>query len=64
MLEHNNNIYIGYQMEDYHRNNIQSEDNRTQVDTRHKNYYNDGENFQTTTFLDVKVIPMIYYGVL
>ena len=59
-LEHNNNIYMGYDMINSLDYLIQCEDNYTRVDL----HYPNNNNVQSATFLNGTSIPVEYNGVL
>ena len=64
ILEANNCIYLGDQMEDYLANPIQAEEIGVRVDTRPKRYYPDDPMAQTIRFCDGTSLPVLYDGVL
>ena len=64
LLEHNNTIYLGEDMDDSLGNPIQSEECGVQVDTRSKKYYPDDKSAQSVRFSDGTTIPILYDGVL
>jgi hypothetical protein len=64
LLEHNNTIYLGEDMDDSLGNPIQSEEYGVQVDVRSKKYYPDETSAQNVRFSDGTTIPILYDGVL
>ena len=64
LLEHNNTIYLGADMEDSLGNPIQSEEHGIRVDLRPKAFYPHDDKSQSLTFADGTVIPVQYDGVL
>ena len=64
LLENNNTIYMGENMEDSLINPIQCEDNMVHVDTRPAKYYPNEVSCQSLTFADGYQIPIQYDGVL
>ena len=63
ILEHNNTIYLGEDLQDSLANPIQSEENDVRIDIRPKVIYKD-ESSQSVTFPDGTIIPIRYDGVL
>ena len=64
LLENNNAIYMGDQMEDSLLNPIQAEEIGVRVDTRPTRYYPDDIGCQSMLFPDGTIIPIEYDGVL
>ena len=64
LLEHNNAIYIGNNMNDSLSNPIQSEEAGVRIDLRPKRYYENDEHAQTISFTDGTIIPIHYEGSL
>ena len=64
ILESNNSIYLGDQMQDSLMNPIQAEENGTKIDLRPSRYYPNDWSAQKMTFDDGTVIPIQYDGVL
>ena len=64
LLECNNSIYLGDDMDDSLINPIQCEDNGVREDTRPKSFYPGEENAQSIVFDDGTKIPIVYSGVL
>ena len=64
LIEHNNTIYTGDNMDDSLSNPIESEVAGVGVDLRPKYYYKDKEHTQTITFPDGTMIPILYDGSL
>ena len=64
ILEANNCIYLGDQMEDSLANPIQAEEIGVRVDTRPKRYYPDDPMAQTIRFCGGTSLPVLYDGVL
>ena len=64
LIEHNNTIYMGENMDDSLSNLIQSEEVGVGVDLRPKYYYKDEEYAQTITFPDGIIIRILYDGSL
>ena len=64
LIEHNNTIHMGSNMDDSLSNPIQSEEAGVGVDLRPKCYYNDEEHAQAITFPDGTIIPIQYDGSL
>ena len=63
IIEYNNTIYLGKEMEDSLCNSIQSEEAGTKVDIRPRHYYEKSDGSQTMTFPDGTVVPINYDGV-
>ena len=64
IIEHNNTIYLGEEIEDSLYNPIQSEGAGTKVNIRPRHYYENSDEPQTMTFPDGMLNPMVYDGVL
>ena len=64
LIEHNNTIYMGSNMDDSLSNPIQAEEAGVGVDLRPKYYYNDEEYAQAITFPDGTIIPIQHDGSL
>ena len=64
ILECNNTIYLGEQMDDSLANPIQLEENNVRVDTRPRTYYPDDPNAQSILFEDGTRLHILYDGVL
>ena len=64
LLEHNNTLYLGPDIEDSLANPIQSEEIGIRVDLRPKVFYPNDPTSQSITFADGTVIPIQYDGVL
>ena len=64
IIEHNNNIYLGEDMEDSLCNPIQSEEAGTRFDIRPRHYYKDSDGLQSMMFPDGTIIPILYDSVL
>ena len=64
LLEQNNTIYMGNNMNDSLSNPIQSEEAGVRVDLRPKYYYNNDNQAQTITFPDGTTISIFYDGSL
>ena len=64
LLECNNSIYLGDQMEDSLLNPIQCEENDVRIDTRPKLYYPDEPSAQSVDFPDGTRLHILYDGVL
>ena len=64
LLEHNNVIYLGDNMEDSLATPIQCEENNVHVDLRPKRYCQDDTNCQCVTLDDGTTLPLEFYGVL
>ena len=64
LIEHNNTIYMGDNMDDSLSNSIQSEEAGDVIGLQPKYYYKDEEHAQTITFPDGTVIPILYDGSL
>lgn len=64
IIECNNSIYMGTDMEDSLMNPIQAEENDVRIDVRPKAYYPEVSTAQTVTFNDGTIIDVKYDGVL
>ena len=64
ILEHNNTIYLGGDMDDSLANPIQSEEVGIRIDLRPKKYHTQATEAQTITLVSGEVIPIQYDGVL
>ena len=64
IIEHNNTIYLGEDMEDSLCNHIQSEEAGTRVDIRSRHYYKDSDGLQSAMFPDGTIISILNDGVL
>ena len=61
IIEHNNTIYLGGDMEDSLCDPIQSEEAGTKVDIRSRHYYEDSDGLQNINFPDGTIIPILPY---
>ena len=64
LLEHNNTIYLGEDMDDSLGNPIQSEEYGVQVDVHSKKDYPDKDSAQNVRFSDSTSILKLHDGVL
>ena len=64
ILESNNSIYMGSEMDNSLLNPIQMEENDVKVDIRPSTYYPNVVDAQTVIFKDGTRIPILYNGVL
>ena len=64
LLENNNTIYLGDQMNDSLINPIQAEEHDVRIDIRPQKYYPNDPLAQTVTFSDGTVLPVLFDGVL
>ena len=64
IVEHNNTIYFGGDMEDSLCNPIQSQEAWVKVDIRSRHYYEDNDGLQSMVFPNGTIIPILYDGVL
>ena len=64
IIEHNNTISLGEDMEDSLCNPIQSEEAGTKVDIRSSLYYEDSDGLQSIMLPNGTIIPILYDGVL
>ena len=64
ILECNNTIYLGEQMDESLANPIQLEENNVRVNTRPRTYYPDDPNAQSILFEDGTRLHILYDGVL
>lgn len=64
LLQHNNTIYLGKEMNDSLANPIQAEEEGVRIDLRPKRYYKDDVNAQSITLANGVNIPVLYDGVL
>ena len=60
LLDKNNTIYMGYVMEYYIANPLQSKENGIQIYICPNRYYIDDSIYQTVTILDGIIIPILY----
>ena len=64
LLECNNDIYMGENLDDALANPIQAEENDVQIDIRPRSFYPNQESAQTIEFSDGTTINILYDGVL